>query len=121
MLTAKKIFSTIWDYVVVSFGTLLFCLAWDTFLIPNGIAAGGLTGACTVIQFATQGYIPVAYSYFIANTILLIIGVIALGNAFGVKTVYAVLLSSSRSFRILSGSRQFPAISSTLRTALWSR
>lgn len=94
MLTAKKIFSTIWDYVVVSFGTLLFCLAWDTFLIPNGIAAGGLTGACTVIQFATQGYIPVAYSYFIANTILLIIGVIALGNAFGVKTVYAVLLSS---------------------------
>lgn len=94
MISAKKVFSVLWDYVVVSVGTLMFCMAWDTFLIPNGIAAGGLTGACTVLQFATGGLIPVAYSTFIANAALLIMGVIVLGNAFGVKTVYVVVLSS---------------------------
>lgn len=94
MISAKKVFSVFWDYVVVSVGTLMFCMAWDTFLIPNGIAAGGLTGACTVLQFATGGLIPVAYSTFIANAALLIMGVIVLGNAFGVKTVYVVVLSS---------------------------
>ncbi len=90
----KKILNVLWDYVVISFGTLLFCIAWDCFLIPNGIAAGGLTGACTVIQFATGGAIPLAYSYFIANVVLLIIGVILLGNAFGFKTVYSAVLAS---------------------------
>ena len=94
MISTKKILSVIWDYVVVSLGTLLFCMGWETFLIPNGIAAGGLTGACTVLQFATHGLIPVAYSTFIANALLLIVGVIVLGNAFGVKTVYVVVLSS---------------------------
>lgn len=94
MITAKKVLSTLWDYVVVSIGTLMFCMAWETFLIPNGIAAGGLTGACTVVQFATHGLIPVAYSSFVMNTALLILGVIVLGNAFGIKTVYVVVLSS---------------------------
>lgn len=102
MISAKKILSVIWDYIIVSLGTLMFCMAWDTFLIPNGIAAGGLTGACTVIQFATHGLIPVAYSTFIANAALLIMGVIVLGNAFGVKTVYVVVLSSVL-FKILPG------------------
>ncbi len=94
MVSTKKVLSVVWEYIVVSFGTLLFCLAWDCFLIPNGIAAGGLTGACTIIQFATAGAIPVAYSYFVLNAALLIIGVIVLGNAFGVKTVYSVVLAS---------------------------
>lgn len=90
----KKILNVLWDYTVISFGTLLFCIAWECFLIPNGIAAGGLTGACTVIQFATGGAIPLAYSYFISNVVLLIIGVILLGNAFGFKTVYSAVLAS---------------------------
>ncbi len=102
MISAKKILSVIWDYIIVSLGTLMFCMAWDTFLIPNGIAAGGLTGACTVLQFATNGLIPVAYSTFIANAALLIMGVIVLGNAFGIKTVYVVVLSSVL-FKILPG------------------
>ncbi len=94
MITKKKILSVIWDYLVLTLGTAMYCIAWDTFLIPNGIAAGGLTGACTVIQFATNGFIPMAYPYFVLNVTLLIVGVIVLGNAFGIKTVYAVLLSS---------------------------
>lgn len=99
-MTVKKVLSVVWDYVILSFGTLLFCMAWDSFLIPNNIASGGLTGACTIIQFATGGLIPVAYSYFVINVLLLIVGTIVLGKGFGLKTIYAVLLSSAL-FRIL--------------------
>ena len=42
-----------WDYGIVTFGTLLYCLGWTSFLIPNGIASGGGTGLCTIIYVAT--------------------------------------------------------------------
>ena len=81
MLPAKRILSVIWDYGVVTFGTILYCLGWTSFLIPNGIASGGGTGLCTIIYFATG--IPVSYSFFVLNAILLILGFLALGKAFG--------------------------------------
>lgn len=92
MLNSKKIAGVIWDYFVLSVGTFLYCLAWESFLIPHNIASGGLTGACTILQFATG--IPVAYSFIIANVFLLAMGVLVLGNAFGVRTIYAIALSA---------------------------
>ncbi len=92
MLSAKKISSVLWDYCVLSIGTLLYCLAWTSFLIPNGIASGGLTGACTILNFATG--IPVSTSFIIANVFLLLMGFLILGNAFGFKTIYAIGLST---------------------------
>ena len=92
MLSAKRILSVMWDYGIVTFGTLLYCLGWTSFLIPNGIASGGGTGLCTIIYFATG--IPVSYSFFVLNAILLILGFLALGKAFGFKTIYVILLST---------------------------
>lgn len=94
MTTVSKALNVVWDYALISFGTLLYCMSWCSFLIPNGISAGGLTGACTILQFATNGAIPVANSFFIANVCLLILGFLVLGNGFGLKTIYAILLSS---------------------------
>ena len=88
----NRFLSVLWDYVIVSFGTLLYCLGWTSFLIPGGIASGGGTGLCTIVYFATG--IPVAYSFFVLNTILLIIGFMVLGKAFGFKTIYVILLST---------------------------
>ena len=96
----NKYLSVLWDYVIVTIGTFFYCIAWDCFLIPNNIASGGLTGACTIIQFATGGLIPLSYSFFVLNVFLLITGAIVLGKGFGIKTVYAVLLSTVL-FRIL--------------------
>ena len=101
MSTARnKYLSVLWDYLIVTIGTFFYCIAWDCFLIPNNIASGGLTGACTIIQFATGGLIPLSYSFFVLNVFLLITGAIVLGKGFGIKTVYAVLLSTVL-FRIL--------------------
>ena len=93
-MTLKKVLPVAWDYVVLTFGTLLYCLAWVSFMIPNNISSGGLTGACTILQYATMGAIPMAVSFFVLNVLLIISGSIVLGKGFGIKTVYVVLLSS---------------------------
>lgn len=93
-MNAKKIFAHVLDYAVLTFGIVIYCLSWTSFLIPNGIASGGGTGLCTIIYFASNGTIPVSVSFFILNAILLILGFLALGKAFGVKTIYAIILST---------------------------
>ena len=105
----NKYLSVLWDYLIVTIGTFFYCIAWDCFLIPNNIASGGLTGACTIIQFATGGLIPLSYSFFVLNVFLLITGAIVLGKGFGIKTVYAVLLSTVL-FRILPTFDFIPAV-----------
>ncbi len=84
--------STIDDYVVITIGVLFYTFAWADMLIPNGIASGGLTGACTILNFATG--IPVYLSYVTINGLLIILGSIVLGRGFGFKTLYAIGLST---------------------------
>lgn len=90
----KKIMSVVWDYSLISIGTLIFCLAWTSFLQPNGLASGGLTGLCTILQYSTNGLIPIGWSYPILNGGLLILAFLSLGKSFGVKTIYVIGLSS---------------------------
>lgn len=90
----KNFMSEFKDYLIVTLGTVIYVLAWTSFMIPNGIASGGGTGLCTIIYFATDGAIPVATSFFVLNAILLIIGFLVLGKAFGIKTIYVIILST---------------------------
>ncbi|MGN0187911.1 MAG: YitT family protein [Candidatus Cryptobacteroides sp.] len=88
----SDVLKSVKDYVVLIIGCLIYCLGWTAFLIPGGIASGGGTGLCTILFFATG--IPVAYSFFVLNAILLIIGFLLLGKGFGVKTIVAIVMSS---------------------------
>ena len=90
----KNFFSVLKEYAILTFGTVIYVLAWTTFLIPNGIASGGGTGLCTIVYFASNETIPVSTSFFVLNAILLIIGFLVLGRAFGLKTIYVILLST---------------------------
>ena len=82
----------------------MFCFAWTSFLIPNGLASGGLTGLCTIIQYGTG--IPIGWTYPILNVLLLILGFLSLGKGFGFKTIYVIGLTSIL-FEILP---QFPQL-----------
>jgi uncharacterized membrane-anchored protein YitT (DUF2179 family) len=53
---------------------------------------GGVTGLGAIIQYAT-GF-DVSYSYFLINAILLLMALKVLGFGFGVKTVYAIFVTS---------------------------
>lgn len=80
------------DYLLMTVGSVIFVMAWTSFLIPNGLASGGLTGLCTIIQYGTG--IPVGLTYPIINIILLVLGFLSLGKAFGFKTIYVIGLTS---------------------------
>lgn len=91
-MNTNKILTTIWDYFLMTVGSVIFCMAWTSFLIPNGLASGGLTGLCTIIQYGTG--IPVGWTYPTLNLILLIMGFLSLGKAFGFKTIYVIAITS---------------------------
>ncbi|MBO7191911.1 MAG: YitT family protein [Bacteroidales bacterium] len=84
--------AVLWDYFLMTVGSVIFCMAWTSFIIPNGLASGGLTGFCTIIQYGTG--IPIGISYAVINVILLILGFLVLGKGFGFKTIYVIVLTS---------------------------
>jgi uncharacterized membrane-anchored protein YitT (DUF2179 family) len=78
----------------MTIGSVIFCMAWTSIIIPTGLASGGLTGLCTIIEYATNGAIPMGIPYWIMNIGLLVIGFLSLGRAFGIKTIYVIILTS---------------------------
>ena len=93
-MKTNKFLSVLWDYFLMTLGSLIFCMAWTSIIIPTGLASGGLTGLCTIIQYATNGAIPIGWTYPIINIGLLIVGFLTLGRAFGIKTIYVIILTS---------------------------
>lgn len=91
-MKSSKVLNVIWDYFLMTVGSVIFCMAWTSFIIPNGLSSGGMTGLCTIIQYGTG--IPVGITYPIINILLLILGVLSLGRAFGFKTIYVIGLTS---------------------------
>ena len=93
-MSASKTLTFIWDYFMLTFASLVFALAWECFMIPNNMSAGGMMGLCTVIQYATGGFLQASYSYIALNAILIIIAVAAMGIGFGFKTIYAIVMTT---------------------------
>lgn len=89
----RKVLLVIFDYIVISVGVVLFVMAWTSFLLPNNMIDGGLTGASALLAMVTG--ISVDIWYFSINTLLLILAWIILGRSFGIKTIYAIVLSSA--------------------------
>ena len=89
-----KVLTVLWDYFLMTIGSVIFCMAWTSIIIPTGLTSGGLTGLCTIIEYATNGAIPMGVPYWIMNIGLLVIGFLSLGRAFGIKTIYVILLTS---------------------------
>lgn len=89
----SKVMTVLIDYLMMTVGSVIFCMAWTSFLIPNGLASGGLTGLCTIVQYGTG--IPIGLTYPILNVTLLVAGFFALGKSFGFKTIYVIALTSA--------------------------
>lgn len=94
MDTGRKKYYLVNDFIILTAACFIFAFAWEGFMIPNGMSAGGMMGLCTVIQYATGGLIPAQYSYFAINALLIIIAVIVMGIGFGFKTIYCIVMSS---------------------------
>lgn len=106
-MSKDKIIPVALDYILMTIGTLIYCMGWTSFLIPNGLASGGLTGFCTILQYGTG--IPIGWSFPIINAFLLLLATLVLGKSFGFKTIYVIALSSLL-FEVLP---KFPALEVT--------
>lgn len=83
---------TVKEYVLITAGLLSYVLGWAVFLIPNNLVGGGVSGLSAIIYYAAG--IPMGYSYFVINLILLLVGFKILGTGFGSKTIYAIIFAS---------------------------
>ncbi len=92
----KKIARVVQSYAVITAGMVAYALAWVGIITPAKIMGGGVTGIALLIFYATggeaNGGIPIGYSYFALNAILLTCGSLILGWIFGVKTIYSMLV-----------------------------
>ena len=97
-----KVRNLINDYILLTVACFFFAVAWECFMIPNGMSSGGMMGLCTIIQYATAGLIPAQYSYIAINALLIIVAVLAMGIGFGFKTIYCIIISTV-AMELLSG------------------
>lgn len=88
----KTLFTQIKEWLLVTLGILIYVTAWSIFLIPNNLVGGGVSGISSILQYATQ--IPMGYTYFVLNAILITLAIFIIGMGFGAKTFYAIILAS---------------------------
>ena len=90
----NKVFKLIKTYLILTIGVFLYAFSWIAFIIPKGIAGGGVTGISSIIYYATDGLLPISLSYLVINVALITIGTMILGKGFGFKTIYCILCAS---------------------------
>ena len=97
-IETKRIFNEAKDYIYITLGLLLYTIGWTGFLLPYEIVTGGVTGLSAIIFYATNGNghgIPIMYSYFLLNALLLAMALKILGWRFLIKTIYAIFMLSA--------------------------
>ena len=81
------------EWALIHFGCFLFAAGVTWFLVPNNMAAGGISGFAMVINHFFPN-MPVGVLMMAMNVILFIIGFIFIGFEFGAKTIYSSLFLS---------------------------
>ncbi|MHB8840850.1 MAG: YitT family protein, partial [Candidatus Aquicultor sp.] len=74
------------EYAGITLGIIITALALDIFLIPNKLAAGGVSGLATVLHYET-GF-PVGLTMIAINVLLFAIATKLQGWKYGMKTLY---------------------------------
>lgn len=83
------------DFSLITVGLVITAWALDSFLIPNKIAAGGVSGLATVIYYWAQDMFgvapPVGVQMLVMNVVLVIIAWRARGLPYVAKTLYGAV------------------------------
>lgn len=84
------------DYALITVGVLVTAYGLDAFLIPNRLAAGGVSGLATIIHYVALpvANLPVGVLMLVMNVGLLVLAFRARGWRYAAKTVYGTVLLS---------------------------
>lgn len=88
----KRIPKTIVDTIYFVAGAVIYSVAVNMFLAPNGISPGGFTGVAAVVNYLTS--VPTGVMLFALNIPVLILGYIKMGGMFILKTSFVTVLVS---------------------------
>lgn len=80
------------DYLGITLGALITAISMNMFLIPNKIAAGGVSGLATVLYYLLNW--PVGVIMLAFNVPLFIIGLKILGARYGINTLFGAAMLS---------------------------
>ncbi len=80
------------EYIFIFIGVLLTAVGLDMFLVPNKIAAGGVSGIATIVYYAAR--FPVGLTMLIINVPLFLIGIRKLGVGFGIRSLFGTVAIS---------------------------
>lgn len=85
-----KLRESIWDFLVITFATILIAAAVFFFMMPSKVSVGSIAAFAMVLA----NFIPLSVSALtmMMNVVLLILGFLLIGKEFGIKTVYTAIL-----------------------------
>lgn len=87
----QTVWRTVRDYSIITFGALLSATAARSFLVPNEVVAGGVTGLAIMLNSMMD--LPIGWLIIAFNIPLFIFGFRMLGGLkFALRTVYATVL-----------------------------
>ena len=90
------------EYIFIFLGLFPFALMVNWIFVPHNVVGAGLTGICSIIYYATQGFFPQVFAEYggaiplwlsslSINAILLIIAMLTVGWRFCVRTLVGAL------------------------------
>ena len=82
----------VYEFLGVTLGVFLIALGLDMFLIPNKIAAGGVSGIATILHFLF--HLPVGMVMLVLNIPLFLMGIYRMGLGFGFRSLYGTIALS---------------------------
>ncbi len=74
------------DYVIIVLGIILYAFGFSAFVLPEKIVIGGLVGIGSLVFFITG--IPVAFTSYALNLVLLLFAYKLIGKEFVVRTIF---------------------------------
>lgn len=86
----KSKYRVVRDYIIIAASMIIGSLGWCAFLLPHHITIGGVGGIASVLLWGFD--VPVQYTYFAINILLLSVALVVLGWNFCVRTIFAVIL-----------------------------
>lgn len=96
--TFNSVYTWVKDLLLITIGVAIYAFAWTGIINPADGMGGGATGFARLVCELTGGIdgggIPIGVTFFIFNAVFLIICVLLLGAKFGIKTIYAILMTS---------------------------
>lgn len=79
-------------WIGITVGSLFIALALDMFLVPNRIAAGGVTGLATIFFYVLQ--IPISWTIMVLNFLLLFLSYRELGLRLVIRSLFGAAVTA---------------------------